>query len=208
YEEAKQELETLKQTKLQEAQKALSDAEVDLNKLNEQLNIKKSKQVERDNKIAKEGEDAVELALSYQGNNESAMKQIIRNNGYRFDDGLWCADFATYITAMTYGKDNTPGDFYNTCANTAYCPTIESWARERDVFTTDSSQVQPGDFILYTHNGRAGHVGIVVSVNEDGSVNTIEGNTYKSGQNGRYVNSHQNVKNWRGFVLMSSDKLG
>ncbi|MBR2068157.1 MAG: CHAP domain-containing protein [Candidatus Gastranaerophilales bacterium] len=206
-EQIKESLEGLKETKLQQAKAALEIAQADLDKLNEQLCIKKQEKTQRDNSLKNKGEEMIELARTYAGNNEASMRQIIRGEGYQFDDGLWCADFATFITAMTYGKDSTPGDFYNSCANTAYCPTIDSWAKEHDVFTTDSSQVQPGDFILYNHNGRAGHIGIVTGVNADGSVNTIEGNTYKSGQRGSYVNEHYNVTNWRGFVLMSSDNL-
>ena len=54
-------------------------------------------------------------------------------------------------------------------------------------------------------SGEAKHIGMVTSVNPDGSVNTIEGNTSDDNNNYNkgFVNEHHNVSNAMGYVLMS-----
>ena len=140
-------------------------------------------------------------ALQFDGKSAGEMQSIMQGAGCAFHSGAWCADFVTFITKQVYGN-NTPGDYANSCSNTAYCPTIGNWASERGLLTTDSSQVQPGDFILYGSPGSFYHIGLVTSVNADGTVNTIEGNT--SDDNGNYtngvVNQHSNRTGY--YVLM------
>ena len=38
----------------------------------------------------------------------------MRNAGYQFDDGAWCADFVSYIASQTIGEDNL-ADWYKNC---------------------------------------------------------------------------------------------
>lgn len=60
----------------------------------------------------------------------------------------------------------------------ASCPVIEAWASRMGILYT---QPQAGDFALYQmwdSGGRySGHIGFVDSVNDDGTFNSIEGNT-------------------------------
>ena len=109
-----------------------------------------------------------------------AMKEKMEAAGCQFDDGAWCGDFCGFVLASVYGKDNTPGDFYNDCWYPGVgC--INDWAQEKGVYATDTSEVQPGDLIVYGRN----HVGMVVKVNGDGTVDTVEGNTSNE-QTGAY----------------------
>ena len=205
FQEARENVETVKAEQLELAQNNLEQARQELDEVNASINELESMQLQLEHRVGSEGEDVVAFAQNLDGLSASEMKQIMQAAGCQFDDGAWCADFVTYVTKQVYGNDETPFDFANSCSNTAYCPTIENWASEKGILTTDSSQVQPGDFILYTRNGRAGHIGIVTEVNADGSVDTIEGNT--SDDNGNYtngvVNTHENVTTARSFVLMS-----
>ena len=205
YQKARTNVETTKASELQKAQKNLDDAKAGLDKVNASINELQSMQMQLENRVGSEGEDVVEFAQKLDGLSAAEMKEIMRAAGCQFDDGAWCADFVTYVTKQVYGNDATPGDFAKSCSNTAYCPTIMDWAQQKGVWTSNSGEVQPGDYILYSRNGRAGHIGIVTSVNPDGSVNTVEGNT--SDDNGHYsagvVNQHHNVTSAMGYVLMS-----
>lgn len=60
---------------------------------------------------------------------------------------------------------------------TAYCPYVESSAKAKGQWVTKG--YQPGDIVLYDFSGagQTTHVGIVESVNHDGSLVCIEGNT-------------------------------
>ena len=185
-----------------QAQAEVEKAQGELDEVNASIKELETMQIQLENRVGGEGEDVVDFATKLDGMSASEMKQIMQAADCQFDDGAWCADFVTYVTKQIYGNDATPGDFANSCSNTAYCPTIGSWAESKGILTTDSSQVEPGDFILYNRGGRFAHIGIVTSVNEDGTVNTVEGNTsYDNGSyNGGVVNQ------WTGktgsYVLM------
>lgn len=119
-------------------------------------------------------------ALQYNGKGESEMYGIMTGKGYRFNSGLWCADFATFCTKETYGKDAL-----SDCPNTSSCWGIGTWAKSHNVlmdsrygYKMDLSKVKPGDYIMYNADGGEWyHIGIVSKVNSDGTVDTIEGNT-------------------------------
>lgn len=83
----------------------------------------------------------------------------------------WCGYFATW--AARQGGAQVP--------SMGYVPDIQqAAAAKRNGFsgwTTGTRGARPGDLaIIRTAQGPRGHVGIVASVNKDGSVNTIEGN--------------------------------
>jgi hypothetical protein len=77
----------------------------------------------------------------------------------------WCSDFATYvwqhagIAVPTY-----PGvlSFLN-------------WARQNGRYGTDLSHLHVGDVIFYNNGGTEQHVGVVIQVNADGTVQTADG---------------------------------
>jgi peptidoglycan hydrolase-like protein with peptidoglycan-binding domain len=83
----------------------------------------------------------------------------------------WCADFASWV----YTKAGVP-------LNNPSCSNLVSKLKASGKWKTGNPQ--PGDMVFFDWvkgsgargSGISDHVGIVVSVNRDGSVNTIEGN--------------------------------
>ncbi len=126
-----------------------------------------------------EGKNVISTAAKYDDKSADEMAGIMQNAGYRYHGGAWCADFVTFALGQAYGKDNVPGNFINTCANTSYCPEIVNWAKGNNSWTTDPNTLQPGDMVLFDWDGdgTADHVGLFASLNSDGTISTIEGNT-------------------------------
>lgn len=94
-------------------------------------------------------------------------------------DGMWGTVFPWCCTFIWDGyREIGASDLYYYGRKTASCPTLAGFFQyEGEWVTTD---FKPGDVIFYDWGiGGYGydHVGIVESVNDDGSVNTIEGNT-------------------------------
>jgi peptidoglycan hydrolase-like protein with peptidoglycan-binding domain len=79
----------------------------------------------------------------------------------------WCADFVSWVSTQS-GKS----------LNYAYTPYLLNHLKDAGQWKGKNDPT-PGDIILFDINGdgRADHTGFVESVNPDGSVNTIEGNT-------------------------------
>lgn len=59
---------------------------------------------------------------------------------------------------------------------TAYCPTAVNWFKQKDAF---DQTAEAGAIVFYNFKGghEATHIGIVESVNSDGTITAIEGNT-------------------------------
>lgn len=89
-------------------------------------------------------------------------------------DYAWCCVFVAWcfeqagLAALWLGGNPK---------ETAYCPFVESAAKAEGQWVTGG--YQSGDIVLYdfTGTGEVTHVGIVESVNKDGSLVCIEGNT-------------------------------
>src|SRR4051812_33687484 len=75
----------------------------------------------------------------------------------------WCATFVSWAAAQTGAPLGDAGEGLNSVA------AITDWARRTGRL---QASPQPGDLVLYGDR----HVGIVESVNADGSLETIEGN--------------------------------
>jgi|688.fasta_scaffold00062_57 muramidase (phage lysozyme) len=59
---------------------------------------------------------------------------------------------------------------------------MASQFKSQGKWINNSTQLQPGDIVFYTHNdGNIGHCGIVVKDNGDGTFNSVEGNTTGGG---------------------------
>lgn len=154
---------------------------------------------------SEDGKGVVNTALKYDDKSQSQMKSIMQSKGYRFDDGLWCADFVTFILGETYGKDNIPGDFINTCSNTAGCGSIRSWSQGNGSWTTNPDTLQPGDLVIFDWDGDGGasHVGIFISKNADGTINTVEGNTTGAAGSSCVETKIRAPKTINGYVRLS-----
>ncbi len=124
------------------------------------------------------GIDLVNNAKQYLGYKESDNSYKLFTNG-RTEH--WCADFVTYNIKETYkkyGKKAPIGNFSSVeqyrqygIKNNCYLKT-EGKSNKKELI---ASNVKPGDVVIFKI-GRS-HTGIVTKVNDDGSFETIEGNT-------------------------------
>ena len=79
---------------------------------------------------------------------------------------------------------------------TAGCPTMDDYAIKKKMNVKWGGR-KKGDIVLFdfNHNGTSDHIGIVVSVNLDGSITTVEGNTGSgSNTNGGQVQLRKRYK--------------
>ena len=122
--------------------------------------------------------DILNKAIGFLGVKESPANSnnVIFNTDYYgravSGDFPWCCAFQWDIFRMCGASDLFYGG-----QKTAYCPSLEAYAKAHSQWVT--SDYKPGDCVLFNWSGGsvAEHIGIVESVNADGSLNTIEGNT-------------------------------
>lgn len=102
----------------------------------------------------------------------------------------WCADFVSWV----FSKAGSP-------LNESYVPSVENQMRKDGRWK--KKDPQPGDLVLFDweRDGVPDHMGIVESVNSDGSLNTIEGNTVdpESGKQGVFRRTRY-MSQVRGFA--------
>ena len=86
-------------------------------------------------------------------------------------DYPWCCAFVWWVF-HSVGAD----DLFFGGKKTAYCPAVETYYRKKGQW---SFEPEAGDLALFDFSGKgvASHIGIVASVNADGSITTVEGNT-------------------------------
>lgn len=135
--------------------------------------------------------DVIFLAASYIGTHEEppGSNNVIFNTDYYgsevHDPSLaWCCAFVWDIFRMANASELFLGG-----GKTAYCPTVANWAKNTGRVCI-YSEAQYGDLVLFdwNHDGVADHIGFVVGLNDDGSLETIEGNTSDSDHsNGGWV---------------------
>jgi len=79
----------------------------------------------------------------------------------------WCADFVSWV----YSRAGKP-------TNSPYCPTFVQQLKKQGRWK-GRNDPQPGDLVFFDWDGDKvpDHVGIVLRVNSDGTITTIEGNT-------------------------------
>lgn len=102
----------------------------------------------------------------------------------------WCGAFVTAIARRIGIGDQV---------NYVYCPTGRSEFAARGALMPDP---QPGDlcFFEWEHDLLVDHTGVVVSVNGDGTINTIEGNTRRQGEGNDSVETRvRSLSVCRGF---------
>lgn len=85
--------------------------------------------------------------------------------------GPWCAYFVSYLCKQAGAPIGAGG------AGTGYVPTLEQWGRNTGRYFSGQLP-QPGDIAIFNFGGGiANHTGIVESVDADGTIHTIEGNS-------------------------------
>lgn len=103
--------------------------------------------------------------LEATGNNDGDVTKY--PNSFGRGQESYCADFASWVITNAGGSLNDP-----------WCPSIKN-----QLINTGNwkgrSDPQPGDLVLFDwdHDNVADHVGLVKSVNGNGTLTTIEGNT-------------------------------
>lgn len=103
----------------------------------------------------------------------------------------YCADFLSYVVT----KAGKPLNF-------AYTPYLERHLKETGAWKGRSNP-QPGDVVMFDINGdgKADHTGFVETVNADGTVTTIEGNTtHPDGGNEGVWRKRRQMSVIRGFA--------
>ncbi|MET9400531.1 CHAP domain-containing protein [Kitasatospora sp. NPDC002965] len=125
----------------------------------------------------------------------SACQKYLTGKGQTCRNTSWCAAFAEW-TWRKAGVKNGP--------TTLLGRGVGKWGQEHHLFHTGSPK--PGDLVVYgpPAYARGGHVGVVVSVNRDGTLDTVEGNVSNKVTH-RHINPRTatgGTKNWKisGYV--------
>lgn len=122
------------------------------------------------------GEKALRIGREFIGTKENPPN----SNRVMFSDwygviGPWCMMFVSYCFVKAGSKAFKRGERW------AYCPFAVDDARSQRYGTTivPRGQERTGDVVFFSWNrdGVAVHVGILVSVNNNGTIVTLEGNT-------------------------------
>eukprot|EP00977_Amphora_coffeiformis_P027340 scaffold34604_cov164-Amphora_coffeaeformis.AAC.8 len=113
----------------------------------------------------------------------------------------WCADFVSWVFKEAerelVGVESTESLPCTETTGFAYVPYLMNWLKATKQWYPPPYVPVKGDLVIFNWQGRGkgvvDHVGFVVSVNSDGSINTIEGNTdeYSEGTD-EYGNSIDN----------------
>ena len=135
------------------------------------------------------GNQLINYAQQYVNKTSAQMSQIMRQKGYSFHSGAWCADFVNFVVGTSMGN-NSP-DWYRNIRNKSWVGNVVKAARpvgrvvaERKGGKIDFSNVRPGDIIIFDWEGnsyatrnddKTDHIGLVKEVNGN-SITTIEGN--------------------------------
>lgn len=142
--------------------------------------------------------DVLQIATGEIGTVESPINLNMYGKWYGMDGVQWCAIFVSYC----FYKAGLPLPATE-AKGFAYCPSGVEWFRSKGQFF-DEPKV--GDVVFFdwhkdTDESDAWHVGIVESVNANGSITSIEGNTdNQGGGNGGEVMSRQRFPGvWYGF---------
>jgi hypothetical protein len=122
------------------------------------------------------------------GSNDGARIGVYRSAvAGAYQGAPWCGYFVSWAAAQAGAPIGFQGEGLGSVEG------IEAWARATGRLLPAGVQPQPGDLILY--GGR--HIGIVESVNPDGSLTTIEGN-----HNERVERVHRSRAEATGFVRL------
>ena len=120
---------------------------------------------------------AIKYAKEFEFMTEQEVEKEINED---LPNGAWCAAFLHHVVEHAC-PDNLP-KWYKKCVYVR-CASIYEDAKEHGALITDLSKVKPGDFAIIKRgsSNSANHVGMVISVLDDKTVKTIEGNTIGAG---------------------------
>lgn len=151
------------------------------------------------------GKAIVDVAKRYMGYNEADGSYRLFTKGR---DYAWCAAFVSYVVKQAYkemGK-SVPKGFGSSSVST-----LMSWGIKNDLFLKTAGMsnsqkaaaiagsVKAGDLVIFKSNG-ASHVGIIKSVNADGTFTTIEGNSSDRVKSNKFKPGKNTIT---GFIRMA-----
>ena len=167
YNEAQAKVEETKESEANRIQGEIDTAQADVEEVSQKLTEKKNVEKARENGLGTD--DIVEIAKKYLGMNESDGSYLQFTEGR---EEAWCADFVTYVVKEAMGED-TPEGF-----GSPSVATLRAWGENNGKYQDISNwqNIKPGDVMIQERNG-ASHTGIITSVDPDGTIHTIEGNT-------------------------------
>lgn len=130
-------------------------------------------------------EKALEIAISQIGKEENPrgsnwgepVQSYLASVGITFP-AAWCMAFVYWCFQQAAQKTGTANPLFKTGG-------VMHQYRQKQP-TNGRSQPQAGDVFIMDYGKGLGHTGIVESVNNDGTVNTIEGNTNDEGSREGY----------------------
>lgn len=147
------------------------------------------------------GQNIVSTALKYKGYNESDGSYKLFTNGRT---EAWCADFVTHVVKESARKSGKSLNGFGS----ASVSQLRQWGKDNGCYLqtdnlsnktdTIKKQVKPGDVIIFK-NGKS-HTGIVKSVDTNGRITTIEGNTSDMVAERHYAATDRSIS---GFVQIA-----
>ena len=145
--------------------------------------------------------NAISLAKSQIGVTENgSSNNSAEVNKYRFgkaNGNPWCASFVSWC----YGRGQN-GNNKQTFGFDESTQNIRRKAEKAGKYSTKTSGYKPqvGDLAVWTYTKNSGHVGIIASVNNDGTFDVVEGNC---GDKVQRCTRSMNTKDLNGFVRMN-----
>lgn len=145
-------------------------------------------------------ETVLNVARGQVGTVEDSAGDTLYSRWYGLPSESWCDMFVSWV-GSTAGATDIIGHF-------AYCPAHVNWFKGRDEWGT-VPRVGAVVFFDWNGDGEADHVGIVETVNPDGSVGTIEGNSTNParGRNGVFRHT-ENARYILGYGYPAYDAVG
>lgn len=135
----------------------------------------------------------IAVASSQVGYREGANNDTTYGRAYGMNNVAWCAIFISWSASKAGCESCIPKH--------AYTPSGAQWFKARDQW---GSKPKVGAIVYFdtAGMGRISHVGVVTAVHDDGSFDTVEGNTNDNGSrigNGVYRLRRRNVGTRGGF---------
>jgi hypothetical protein len=131
-----------------------------------------------------------------------------RRFGVRERNELWCADFAKWV----WRKAGVTADLR---ALTPAADSFYNWGKtEGDVLTPDGTNPAVGDAVIFYPPGAltssglktADHVGIVVGINSDGTVNLVNGDFLGPQNIAVQRDSHVSIASWAAGIWRANEQ--
>ncbi|MDO5295224.1 MAG: CHAP domain-containing protein [bacterium] len=167
------------QNELAESKQAVSGKEKEIQQLEDQI----AKLEASNNDYAKTapnvsnmlGQMGDMVGLSENNPEEAAkINDVTNRSGIDCQTTPWCAAYA-----MNKLDENGVLDT-SSCPNVNYCPTIENWGKDQNIWEKQGNGYtpRPGDGVLFDweQDGVSDHIGVIEKV-ADGKIYTIEGNS-------------------------------